>query len=543
VTKKKVDVIEVVKHGTALVLPDGMSEEEAIIALHNHKKAMEEPVDVTEVVNVSPYDGANALRLAMEEMFGWVKGKVIKGGMFTPDVYPEFKNVATGVDTHVTVPWGRFELPGFEPDEEFIDTGYKKQTDGTVAFQVIAHVMKKREPVIQQLFARTREILETVSIYRGGAFRVKHRDQDGKVIPLPDPRFVDLRNVHADKLLFNEALANDIRLNLWTTLRARFAVAKTGADVRRGFLLAGPFGTGKSYLARVAASIATQHGWTFIYVEDPEELGLAYRMASQYQPAMVFVEDVDRVAHERDERLNALTTVLDGVDTKTNEIIVVMTTNHPERIHPVLLRPGRVDVVLPIDPPDAETVGRLIRAYGGDMVAPDVDVTGAANVLGGHIPAVVMEALRRAKLAAIDRLLEEGETAESVEVMVELGQVPLESGDLYRAARSVDRQVRMLAGDGTMHEPPDHIARLGGILGAALLAGVQLAKMYGITSPEAAAEQMAGRLDELDLPPEIKQQLMDHLGQDLGSMAAAWKAPTDDDPSEEGEGSPPAEEL
>ena len=67
-TKKKVDVIEVVKHGTALVLPDGMSEEEAIIALHNHKKAMEEPVDVTEVVNVSPYDGANALRLAMEEM-------------------------------------------------------------------------------------------------------------------------------------------------------------------------------------------------------------------------------------------------------------------------------------------------------------------------------------------------------------------------------------------------------------------------------------------------------------------------------------------
>lgn len=514
-TTTKVDVVEVTRHGTALVLPEGMTEEAAIIALDNYRKAQNEPVDVVESINVNPYDGANALRIAMEEMYGWVKGKMVPGGFFSPDQYTEFRNVATGIDTHVTVPWGRFELPGFTPDEEFIDTGYKKNSDGTVVFQVTCHVKKKREPDIQRLLARTREVLETVSIYRGTAFRVKYRDADGKTIPLPDPKFVDLRNVHADRLLFNEGLKDDIRLNLWSTLRARHAVQESGADVRRGFLLAGPFGTGKSYLARVAASVATENGWTFVYVEDPTELSLAYRMAVQYQPAMLFVEDVDRVAHERDERLNELTTVLDGVDTKNADIIVVMTTNHIERIHPVMLRPGRVDVVLPIEPPDASTVEALIRVYGGDMVAPEVDVSSAANVLAGHIPATVMEALRRAKLAAIDRLLEEGETPDSVKDLVKGGHVALNAADLYRAAGSVHRQVKMLAGDNIGHEPPDHIARLGGILGASIVLGVGLAQRFGMANTETGAEQAAAKLKDLGLPPEVQEQLMAALKLEL----------------------------
>lgn len=536
----KVDLVEVQRTGTALVLPEGMTEEEGIIALDNHRKAQSEPVDVVQVIPVAPYDGANALRIAMEEMYGWVKGKVVPGGFFTPDQYPEFKNVATGIDTHVTVPWGRFELPGFTPDKEFIETGYKKQSDGTVVFQVKAHVMKKREQDIQKLLARATEILETVSIYRGSAFRVKYRDSDGDIIPLPDHQFVDLRKVYADRLLFNAGLQDDIRLNLWTTLRASEAVRQSGADVRRGFLLAGPFGTGKSYLARVAASVATQNGWTFLYVEDPEELSLAYRMAAQYQPAMLFVEDVDRVAHERDNRLNELTTVLDGVDTKSKDIIVVMTTNHIERIHPVMLRPGRVDVVLPIMPPDADTVEKLIRVYGGDMVAPDVDVSGAANVLAGHIPATVMEALRRAKLAAIDRLLEDGNSPDDVEQQVKDGVVQLTAADLYRAAGSVDRQTKMLSGDNIGHEPPDHIARLGGILGASIMLGVGMAQRFGIANTETAIEQAAGRLDELGLPPDVKDQLIGMLGAQLDASPFNPKAL---DPDSEDDDEFPASEA
>lgn len=57
---------------------------------------------------------------------------------------------------------------------------------------------------------------------------------------------------------------------------------------------------------------------------------------------------------------------LDGVDSKKHEIMVVLTTNDKRAIHPAFVRPGRIDAVIPILPPDNDATVRLVRSYGCD---------------------------------------------------------------------------------------------------------------------------------------------------------------------------------
>src|SRR5690606_23730038 len=95
--------------------------------------------------------------------------------------------------------------------------------------------------------------------------------------------------------------------------------------------------------------------------------------------------------------------IIDGIDTKSANIITVLTTNNLENIHPAMLRPGRLDAVIDVAPPDAEAVTRLIRLYGGETIAPDADLSSVGETLAGTIPAVIAEVVKRAKLAQLSR--------------------------------------------------------------------------------------------------------------------------------------------
>jgi transitional endoplasmic reticulum ATPase len=94
---------------------------------------------------------------------------------------------------------------------------------------------------------------------------------------------------------------------------------------------------------------------------------------------------------------------LDGVLSKKAEVITVLTTNHVEVIHPVMLRPGRLDAIISITPPDAETCERLIRLYGAGLIDPTTDLTEVSETLsaGKQIPATIREVVERSKLAMI----------------------------------------------------------------------------------------------------------------------------------------------
>ncbi len=92
---------------------------------------------------------------------------------------------------------------------------------------------------------------------------------------------------------------------------------------------------------------------------------------------------------------------IDGVESKGTEIMGILTSNHVEKINRAMIRPGRLDAVIHIDPPDAASAEKLIRIYGRGTIDQDEDLSEVAATLAGHIPAAIREAVERAKLYAI----------------------------------------------------------------------------------------------------------------------------------------------
>jgi transitional endoplasmic reticulum ATPase len=97
------------------------------------------------------------------------------------------------------------------------------------------------------------------------------------------------------------------------------------------------------------------------------------------------------------------------VDTKDSQIMLVMTTNHLDKVPPVLMRPGRIDTFIHFDTPNAATVHKLVEFYafdvqsGRSLLAPDIDWVRVGEALAGSIPAVIREVVERSKLGGIRR--------------------------------------------------------------------------------------------------------------------------------------------
>jgi transitional endoplasmic reticulum ATPase len=165
----------------------------------------------------------------------------------------------------------------------------------------------------------------------------------------------------------------------------------------------------------------------------------------------VFAEDIDRVMGTRDDKANDLINTIDGVISKTAQVMTVLTTNFVERLDRAMLRPGRLDAVISIRPPGPETVGRLIHHYAGRLLHPDADLTEVGVILAGQIPASIREAVERAKLGMISR-----------------GDTQVTAEDLKTSALTMVNHLAILAGKKVDPEntPEKMLARgLVGVLG------------------------------------------------------------------------------
>jgi transitional endoplasmic reticulum ATPase len=195
-----------------------------------------------------------------------------------------------------------------------------------------------------------------------------------------------------------------IQTNLFTPIEHTDRCREYHIPLKRGVLLEGPYGTGKTLTAFVTAVKAQQNGWTFILLDKVGGLKKALEFARMYGPAVVFSEDIDRaVTGERSVEMDDILNTIDGIESKGSDIITILTSNHVENINPAMLRPGRLDAVIRVHAPDAQSAEKLIRIYARDMLNSDEDVTEAAKHLEGQIPAVIREAVERAKLYAIGR--------------------------------------------------------------------------------------------------------------------------------------------
>jgi transitional endoplasmic reticulum ATPase len=385
--------------GSKIILPADprqMSTPEAIEALERYREAEEQEMRISEVVDAFPLEGAYAMMLALQQKYGWVSA-VPTPGFFGPNP-PTLRTLEIGVGQTTQVIWGGFTVPGVKGRFE---TGVDEK-DGRRVFCISGKCKKKDMAVIKEVADLTRQIVREHSIYRGKAIKLPV-DDDGDLNLEEHPSFLDMSRVSADELTFSSQVRSVVEANLFTPIAKTALCRQHGIPLKRGVLLEGPYGTGKTLTAFVAAKLAQENGWTFLMIDRVAGLGEAIQFAQKYQPCVIFAEDIDRaVAGEnRTVEIDDVLNTIDGIGSKGTEIMVVLTSNHLENINRAMLRPGRLDAVIHIGPPDAEAAIRLVRTYGRGLVDANDPLTKTGEVLAGTIPAVIREVVERSKLYAI----------------------------------------------------------------------------------------------------------------------------------------------
>ncbi|MBI3268869.1 MAG: ATP-binding protein [Planctomycetes bacterium] len=185
-----------------------------------------------------------------------------------------------------------------------------------------------------------------------------------------------------------------------------------GLPARRGILLCGEPGTGKTLLGRILASTL---GLTFLWVTPrymlrSQAAQAIYEVARELAPTLVFFEDVDFFAMDRSENHGAvlpeLLNVLDGL-VPNEGVLTVMTTSHPDALDAALRdRPGRLDRKISLPRPDVtgrmDMLGRFLRETGPlDATLGDAGLSKLASAAEGLNGAHLREVAILARLEAL----------------------------------------------------------------------------------------------------------------------------------------------
>ncbi|WP_040799160.1 AAA family ATPase [Nocardia higoensis] len=242
---------------------------------------------------------------------------------------------------------------------------------------------------------------------------------------------------------------------LWP-LRHPDSFARLGVEPPRGVLLYGPPGCGKTFLVRALAgsgqlSVHAVKGaelmdkWVGSSERAVREL---FQRARDSAPSLIFLDEVDALAPRRgqtgdsgvgDRVVAALLTELDGVE-PLRDVVVLGATNRPELIDPALLRPGRLERLVFVPPPDAEARLAILRTAGKSVpLAADVDLAALAADLDGYSAADCAALLREAALTAMRRDVEAADvTAADVETARRAVRPSLDSDQVESLRRYAD---------------------------------------------------------------------------------------------------------
>jgi cell division protease FtsH len=218
---------------------------------------------------------------------------------------------------------------------------------------------------------------------------------------------------------------------------------KLGGRIPHGVLLSGPPGTGKTLLARAVAGEADVPFFSLAaseFVEAIVGIGAArvrdlFNDAKASAPAIVFIDELDAIGRsrtsgvagfsggndEREQTLNQILTEMDGFNSATN-VIVIAATNRPDVLDQALLRPGRFDRRVAVQPPDRAGREAILRVHTrGVPVGPDVDLGRIAAATPGLVGADLANLVNEAALTAARRghdVVEEADFTDSLERIV-----------------------------------------------------------------------------------------------------------------------------
>lgn len=431
---------ELIFKGDQFTIPESMTLLDARRFLKAKYEELEKNTTFQQSYKFRPHDVAYCTANALQRKFGSFVQKDKIEMFFGMEVRtpPELVTVSISHNETVQVPWGAFVLP-FLPDVTFTLTD-QNTTEGPVGM-LFAEGPKKRRHAVQGVFNAVKEELETNSLYRGKAF-------DGQVLP----NFLDLSGVDPAKIIFAAETLQQLEASLWGPIEHTEAMSSMGVPFKRAILLHGDFGTGKTLALNETGRRSTLHDITFILAR-PGRDNLAQTMATarMYQPCIIAFEDVDIVAdvEEDAKRISTMLDMFDGIEAKNSKVMLVLTTNHIEKLHKGMLRPGRLDAIIPIGPPDAAGIVRLIEVnMPTGTLDESIDWGLVAQAMEGFLPAFVVEAAQRAIRYAV------------VRTQGRLDAIKITSDDLVQSAEGLRPQyeyMQQAKTENTRYTLDDHI--------------------------------------------------------------------------------------
>ncbi|MEO8687751.1 MAG: ATP-dependent zinc metalloprotease FtsH [Solirubrobacteraceae bacterium] len=198
---------------------------------------------------------------------------------------------------------------------------------------------------------------------------------------------------------------------------------RLGGMIPRGVLLSGAPGTGKTLLARALAGEAEVPFFSLSaseFVEMIVGVGASrvrdlFEQAKKDAPSIIFIDELDAIGRargagsmsggndEREQTLNQILTEMDGF-TGSEGVIVLAATNRPEILDPALLRAGRFDRRVTVNPPDQKGRHKILEVHTRSVpLGDDVDLAAIASSTPGMVGAELRNLANEAALGAARR--------------------------------------------------------------------------------------------------------------------------------------------
>jgi hypothetical protein len=273
-------------------------------------------------------------------------------------------------------------------------------------------------PIFLDVMAEDRVVAETFvkdiqrligkhNVYRGKLLSVDRRDNPAGSAGSTGLKFHSVASITRDKIILPDGLLKRIERQTVDVGKYSTALKNAGRRLKRGILLHGKPGTGKTLTAMYLASAMKDRTVLLVTGRGQGLIESTCHFARWLEPAMVVIEDVDLIAEDRSTRndcnsavllelLNEMDGLADDVD-----VLFVLTTNRPEILEPALAaRPGRIDQAYEVPLPDAECRRRLFELYGKGLTMRVENMESFIKRTSGASGAFISELLRKAALFA-----------------------------------------------------------------------------------------------------------------------------------------------